>query len=457
MNFFRNEQGNTLPVVLLFASCGLIIVTMYLAHQVRSTDLANRAPSSLQALLNARSGIYKGMEKLQSEEREDTLSTISAVDQIFRMDLFDSLDLDPEPSMMGETETIQLFKEDTVNYSEVSITAQGMYCLVTSKSTVQKATRTVEVILGSSAPARPDTVIILENDLPLKGSYRGKLWQKTGKSDSKSQEKKTQFRSFLSSLRERIVSEEDSTTFDVPLTIQSHKGVTTIPDTVRSHLVLDGTFSEITWKEKKKITVQGDLQLVGSFTLEDLDMAVGGEIRILDEAKLTNVSLFSMGRIFIGDNARFQGNALTTASINVYGNASVEKKSSLCAFGTADSIGSRRKDIPRNYSILLSEQSVFDGTAIALGNPGGIKTDPGTQVSGILWAENLICHSGQLSGLIKASSLFDCSQMTEDTLVKASDLEENSFSGTAEPLSSIGEYRMPYFMGDPFIISWKED
>ncbi|MFP4162463.1 MAG: hypothetical protein ACLFQB_00095 [Chitinispirillaceae bacterium] len=456
MKVFRNEQGNTLPIVLLFASCGLIIVSVYLTHQVRTTSMANRSPSSLQALLNARSGIYKGLEKLRSDDQKDTLPTISAVDQIFRMDLFDSLDLAPESSTIGEKEKIKLFKEDSSNWSEVTITPHGMYCQIHSEATVRKTTRRVEAILGCSAPARPDTVLVLENDKPVKGTYRGKLWQpKRKKSDSKG--KKKQFQEFISSLKSRIISQEDTSTFGVPLTIQSPKALNSIRDTVKSNLILDGSFTDLEWKEKRKITVQGDLQIIGEFRLKDLDIAVGGETRILDQTKLANVTLFSIGRIFIGDQATFQGNALTMSSINVYGEASVHSKSSLCAFGSADSVNSKREDIPRNYSILLSESSVFDGTAIALGNPGGIKTDETAHISGILWAEKAVCHKGEMAGLIKAAGLVDCSQLESDSLINTSDVEENNFSGTIEPLSTIIDYRMPYFLGEPFIISWKEN
>jgi hypothetical protein len=455
----HSSSGSTLTTVLVFASVGLIVLTLYLAHQTRTSVRALHSPAALQALLNARSGIYRGLEMLASENDEpDTLKTISALDQLFRMDMFDdtdAIDYDEPPLSMNSAKTISLYTDDDINKSEITFSVKGIYNLITSTSTVNKITRTVEVLQGSAAPAKPDTVLILENNLPIKGRFRGKAHQ-TGKnltdtlSSKKSEER---IKKFISELKNQTIAYEDTSTFDIPLIIQSSNALETIPDTVRGHLMLDGAFSEVVWRDKRKILIYGDLQITGSFKLENLELRTGGEIRILDKASLVNVSLFSMSRIFIGDNAVFQGNALSMGSINVYGKAEIKDRSSLIAVGDG---ASRHQSKPSNYSIFLSESSVFDGTAIALSNPGGIKADPDVKLTGILWAQKAVCHSGKLSGLIRAEFLFDCSDLSSDSLVKFTELKENSFSGTLEPLSSISNYRMPYFMGTPQIINWRE-
>jgi len=453
-----DKNGSTLTTVLIFASVGMIILTMYLAHQTRTSVRALQSPAALQALLNARSGIYRGLEMLTEELNEpDTLKTISALDNLFRMDMFDDTDaaVYDEPLSMGGAKIISLYTDDEINNSEIDFRVQGIYNLITSTSTVRKITRTAEVLQGSAVPAKPDTVLILENNLPIKGRFRGRAHQtdKTIIDDtplSKNNEKR--IKSFLSSLKNENIAYEDTSTFDVPLIIQSSNAIELIPDTVKGHLMLDGAFSEVVWRERRQIVIYGDLQITGSFKLENLEFRAGGEVRILDKASLVNVSLFSMSRIFIGDNAIFSGNALSMGSINVYGKAEIKGKSSLIATGT----GTKHLEKPSSYSIFLSESSVFDGTAIALSKPGGIKTDPDTKISGILWAEKAVCHSGKLSGLIKAEFLFDCSDFSSDSLVKFTELKENSFSGVIEPLLSIVNYRMPYFMGTPQIISWRE-
>ncbi|MCL2689218.1 MAG: hypothetical protein FWE57_05155 [Chitinispirillia bacterium] len=461
----RSESGSTLATVLFFASAGLIVLTMYLAHQTRSSVKALQSPAALQALLNARSGIYRALEMLaEGFDESDTLKTISAIDDLFRMDMFDDADaiVYDESMSMNNPKTISLYAGDDINRSEITFNVQGIYNLITSTSTVNKIIRTVEALQGSAAPAKPDTVLILENNLPIKGRFRGIVHRiskivvddtLSSKNNENNVSSDKRIKMFLSELKNENIVYEDTSAFDIPLIIQTYRAIESIPDTVKGHLMLDGAFSEVVWRERRQIVVYGDLQITGSFKLENLELRTGGEIRILDKASLVNVSLFSMSRIFIGDNAVFQGNALSMGSINVYGKAEIRDRSSLIAVGTGTSEHQKK---PSGYSIFLSESSVFDGTAIALDNPGGIKTDPDVKLSGILWAQKAVCHSGKLSGLIKAQWIFDCSDIGSDSLVDFSKLKENSFSGALEPLSSIGNYKMPYFMGTPQIISWRE-
>jgi hypothetical protein len=362
-----------------------------------------------------------------------------------------------EPSSTDVTETVFLYAGDSVNTSNINLSTQGIYRLITSVAAVHRTTRTVQARLGSSAPAKPDTVLILENNLPVRGRFQGRVHQINKIQDTLSSSKSMdeRIKDFISGFNQGNIFNEDTSFFDIPLVIRSSGELSAIPDAVKTHLLLDGSFSGITWNAKRKITVSGDLQITGSFKLENLEFSVGGEIRILDHASLANASLFSARRIFIGDNAVFHGDALAMGSINVYGNAAVKGQSSLISAGVQSSAQQNREQ-PNRYSIFLSENATFDGTAVALGNPGGIKTDPGTEQRGILWAQKMACHSGKLSGILKAEFLLDCFDPKSDSLAAAPNIAENVFSGTIEPLLTIGEYVMPYFIGTPRIISWKE-
>jgi len=458
VNFRRwNENGNTLPLVLAFASIGMIIVTVYLTHQVQSNTRALRSPAALQATLNARSGIYRALEKLISGNESDTMETISAIDQIFRMDLFDNIDTDFQELLdIDTTETVFLYTNDSVNTANITIDSQNIYSLITSRASALNITRTVEARLGCSAPAKPDTVLILENKLPVNGRFKGKVHQTVKSIDtmsSKSVERR--INAFIAGLkRQSIVGGEDTSSFEAPLVIRSTGDLAAIPDTVKSHLMLDGAFSNIVWKDKRKITVYGDLQVTGFFEVENLEFSVSGETRILDDVSLANVSIFSARRIFIGDKAVFHGDAMTLGTINIYGSAEVKGRSLFIAAGSGAAVSSSKGKASR-YSILLSENSVFDGVVVALGSPGGIKTDPDTKLRGILWAEKAVCHRGSLAGIIRAEYLLDCSNPVNDT-ISPSKITENLFSGAIEPLLSVGNYKMPYFMGVPQIISWRE-
>jgi hypothetical protein len=43
-----------------------------------------------------------------------------------------------------------------------------------------------------------------------------------------------------------------------------------------------------------------------------------------------------------------------------------------------------------------------------------------------------------------------------DSITVSPNIVENTFNGTIEPLLSISDYVMPYFMGTPRVINWRE-
>lgn len=103
----KGQKGNALPVVLFFAAFGLITVSTYLAHHLASARLSYRSPSSLQALLNARSSVYKALQMLQDTGTADTLPLIDATDSMFNKNLFDkdtqAISLDSEEISFDNT------------------------------------------------------------------------------------------------------------------------------------------------------------------------------------------------------------------------------------------------------------------------------------------------------------------------------------------------------------------
>ncbi|MDG5816209.1 hypothetical protein QA601_14035 [Chitinispirillales bacterium ANBcel5] len=449
-----SRSGNTMPFILFFSAVAFITLSIFLAYQTRSTKVSFRSPSDLQALLNARSGVYKAIHLFTNDlSTEDTLPTISTTNPSFSMGMFDDRNditlNDGKLRLDGEVQTITLYDNDSSNSADVALTAQGIYCLISSEATVLDITRLVEAKLGSGPPALPDTVLILENNNPVRGSYRGTVIRE---SDDQSNKQEAIDR-FISEYSSRLAN-ADTSIFETPLTIRSKNAVHSIPDIVRTHLLLDAPYFDITWNEKRNITVLGDLQISGSFNVQNLDFAVAGEIRILDNSKLVNVSLFSDHRIFIGDNATFEGNAISMGTINLYGRAEAKNRSSFMSLGKRSS-SNDSGSTSQNYSILISEASRFDGTAIAIGNAWSIKTDPSTQISGILWGNNLVCHGGELAGILRAKGLSDCIYQ-EISLNPDDEDSENLFSGTIAPLENIKEYKMPYFMGQPKIVSWQE-
>ncbi|MDO5575510.1 MAG: hypothetical protein Q4F84_00405, partial [Fibrobacter sp.] len=222
-----------------------------------------------------------------------------------------------------------------------------------------------------------------------------------------------------------------------------------------------GSYVSIKWTDKREIIVRGDVQITGEVYIDGVSFIAAGEIKLLDKTELINSSLYSQTRIFMGDYCKFEGDALAKSSIAIYGNAVVKRKSTLVTSGkssstTADTL---------HYSIFLGDQANIDGVCMALSNHGGIKTDLQVVISGILWAHGTVCHRGKMQGLIIASQVIDCDAsapaLTTTTPTDSSGAvvlnHKNTLPGKLSSLSTISEYRIPYYSGTPSIIDWKED
>jgi hypothetical protein len=168
----ENIRGSSLPVVLLFSVVAMITVLTYLLNQTTLAKPALSSPSSLQALLNARSGIYKAYQKMTDTSHSDiidTLETISTLDSLFGRDLIEIKDTtdnvfgpDPEP--------ILIFSDDSFGTCEISMHTQGSFFILNSVGKFNKAQRLVTAKLGSKIPALPDTVLLYYENSPWEGN-----------------------------------------------------------------------------------------------------------------------------------------------------------------------------------------------------------------------------------------------------------------------------------------------
>lgn len=457
----ENIRGSSLPVVLLFAAVGMITVLTYLLNQTSLAKPALSSPSSVQALLNARSGIYKAYQKMIDTSQTDiidTLETISTLDSLFGSDLIEITDTtddifgpDPEP--------ITIFSSDSFGTCEVSMLTQGSFFILNSVGKVNRAQRLVTAKLGSKIPALPDTVLLYYENSPWEGSKPdGEIaLLPTPPSDSTT----SLLSRMLSDYQEKLLV-DDSVMFDQPLTIQSQREMDKIKDTINGHLIIDGSHFELSMKGYRTITVLGDIQITGEVFLDELSLIAGGEIKLFDQCQLRNVSLFSNSRIFIGDYASYNGDALACHSISIYGNATVKDKSTIVVCGKSSGISSSSDSL--QYSIIIADNAYVDATCMALRTPGSIKTEHNTVITGILWARNVVCHRGRMQGLISAFRVIDCDDPGQlaplSTAPKDSSggniIHKSAVPGELSPLANISDYPMPFFTGFPSIIDWKE-
>jgi hypothetical protein len=471
-----SENGSSLTLVLFFAAIGMITVFSYLLHQIAYAKPSLRSPSSLQALFNARSGIYRAFYHIIDSTAIDTLKTINTLDSAFGASMFgEMVDSTPipkdKPGLDGVPITYDLFGADSLGDCDVMLEPAGGKCKLTSTGRFHAIKRHVTAMLGCRVPALPDTVVIYHS------SYEW-LGNKPGGTVVSSTDNVSINSTWYNSLIDRYqtsITETDTLLLDLPLTIQGNNDLKKIKSTVNGSLLIDGNNSGITWNDTGTVVIKGDCQFTGDVTIHGITFIASGEIKILDDSKFDQVNVFSSSRIFIGDNASFQGNALALHSITVYGKATIRDKSSLIAGSNRASSSGTTSGDSLKFSIFLSEESTINAVCIALETPGSIKTDLSTQITGILWAQHYVCHRGKMKGLIYATRVVDCDdplQMaTESTLNSAIDNEGkkvaagslvpgklyNAIPGEIEPLSDIAMYDLPFFMGRLSIVSWSEE
>ncbi len=457
-------RGSSLPVVLLFSAVAMITVFTYLLNQTSLAKSALRSPSSVQALLNARSGIYKAYHKMtdtsHSDTIIDTLKTISTLDSLFGSDLIEISDT-TDDIFGADTERINIFSSDSFGTCEIVMLPRGSFFILSSIGKFKRAERLVTAKLGSKIPALPDTVLLYYEDSPWEGTKpQGEVvLVKSPPSDST-----TSLLSRMLSEYQEMLQVDDSVMFDQPLTIQSQHELDKIKDTINGHLIIDGSHYKLSLKGNRTIAVLGDIQITGEVFLNGISFLAGGEIKLFDESELRNVSLFSNSRIFIGDRASYQGDALACHSISIYGNAIVKDKSTIVVCGKSSHNSSPSGSDSLQYSIIIADNATVDGTCMALRTPGSIKTEHNTLITGILWARNTVCHRGRMLGLISAKRVIDCDDPGQlaplSTAPKDSSggsiIQKSAVPGELAPLINISDYPMPYFTGFPSIIDWKE-
>lgn len=476
----RTPRGSALPGVMIFAVITFITVSAYLFTQIALARPSLRKPQDLQALLNARSGIWYALDYIRDSTATDTLKTINTLDSLFGQDLFE--EQTGNNGAIGTGDWYEAFPLHVSPYTatgfdhcNVSVANDGGFVRLSSWGQFRSEERVVEVELGSRCVNAADTLLYLPNpDLPLQGN--GLLMGRIGTFNPREEVKSTELTRVISVYTEELLLDSTFGLVEAPLTIHDNEDFASIPNMVKGPLFIDGSFRELEWKTDRTVRVMGDLQLTGTSVIEGATFLVSGDIKVLDRTQLRDVSLFCTANVFIGDDAVYRGDILALKSITVYGNARVEEKSTLVVAGRnrrsakkvleaaelETELPEKRKgvsakkstevkksrDLMPLYSIQLAEFAIVDATVIALRDPGGIKTGPGVVVRGVLYAQGTLCHNGELFGTAKATSIVDCRDPES--------LQTNVIVGTIRPMESVVGYRFPMFIGKPIILSWRE-
>ncbi|MBD3355940.1 MAG: hypothetical protein GF363_02170 [Chitinivibrionales bacterium] len=445
--------------------------------------------SRLQTRLTARAGIWHGLAMLNSQSTQDdqdqTIDTTT--ESLFMEDLWTGED---EDAMEDDTVRLLLVDQpiEVVPFTDTSygkailhLGDAGLMRHLSSLGVFRDQQRKISVLLGSRPITSPDTVLYLQTpDRPHGlGIFDGVIGLVPVEVDSGNSNggagRRHRFAVNSSDLNEYIedhsalLAEAEDTAFEVaPFRIAHGDDLDSIPEMIDGDLLIDATFHTIQWAEDRTIHVLKDLQIDGDVLLEGLTFNVGGEIRLgvdenfssADEIQLRDVTLFSRSRIFFARNVIFEGSAMALGDVEIYSNAQIVNKSVIASNGEPGKNKGEEKARgqgasganpakPSNpFTIYVRDEATVDGVLLNLNSKGGIKIEPQTELRGILWAEGSVCHEGRLDGAVKAKVLVSSEETTGTT--------RNIMDGSVRSLDNIGEYHLPYFIGELTILEWRE-
>jgi cytoskeletal protein CcmA (bactofilin family) len=249
----------------------------------------------------------------------------------------------------------------------------------------------------------------------------------------------------------------------LPFLVQHNEEFEKIPDVVRAPLFIDGSHFDLTWKSKRKIIVDGDLQITKKVRLEGMTFHVTGTIKILDDTYARDVYLFSKKSISIGDKAIFSGTAISQATIIVFGRAVVENRSMIIVIPSKTAAPSSpgkagggnpspKKKLPL-FSVTFTENSFSDATIITIGDTLGVKIDRNAVVKGVIRTQGALALDGKIWGTARASKVIDPIAAMSGRSYDPVAIVNGSFA----PLDDIASYHFPFFMGKLSILSWVEE
>lgn len=471
-----NKKGSALYTVLILSTAAVILILTYIKTQYLFTGPSIKKSHSLQALLNARSGIWYGLDLIQTEAEnnfsgEDKKSTKAINDSLFSAGLFDFGDDSSEDEKEELDSIITLFPFDSsFGKFTLEILKDDFYITLLSTGETRSSKAKIKAQIASKPFNSSDTVLYLETISPVKGIgyIEGRTAFSKKSIDTSLIDSERRFnvdrkgvKEFISSFEKTFEDANDTALMQMPLSIFYDDEFERVEDTIRGSLFFDGTSRDLIIKGKgRKIIVLEELQFTGTVDMGDITFIVAGDVKLLDEANLSNCIIFSKSRIFIGNKSRFSGTAISKGVIEIYDEASIENRSLLLSMGTGikaakqsiqkDTVNTSSDSLTtRLFAVNVRDKAIVDGILVDMSKTvGGISTSKDAVLRGVLWSEGTVCHRGELEGVIKAKVLVDDDHLTATT--------ENFMEGDVKVFEGLDHYLFPIYFGKPALIDWSE-
>lgn len=474
----NNQKGSALYTVLILSTAAVILLLVYIKTQHAFTGPSIRKTHALQALLNARSGIWYGLELIQSNaensySKENNKNEKSITDSLFSSDLFDDEESDTtEEEALDSILTVVPF-DSSFGAFTLTIEKDAFHIMLKSEGEQRGVISTIEADIASRPFTNSDTVLFLETFSPVKGmgfiEGRTAFMQKSIDSSLESSKKRFYvdhdgIKEFVETYQSALSGKNDTAVMQMPLSVFYEDEFSNVEDTIHGSLFFDGSSRDLVIKgDGRTIIVEEELQFTGTVIISNITFVVAGDIKILDQANLSEVTMFTKSRLFIGGASRFKGTAISKGVIEIYDEAAVEDRSTLLSMGigstaakknlkskaTIDTTQSTDSLKTRLFAVNVRDKSTVDAILIDMSKTqGGISTAEETVLRGVLWSEGTVCHRGELEGVIKAKVLVDDDHLTATT--------ENYMEGDVNVFDGLDHYLFPIYFGRPVLINWRE-
>ncbi len=459
-----------MPIVLLFGAFALIATSAYVFSQLMLARPSLKTPSEIQSLLTARSGVWHGIAILNRQGNEPARSSADTLEDLFSNGLFadegrdqenDSATVDLAAALVpdGGPAVFSPFSGLRFGLCTLRLAIEGNFKMLHSVGAFRTELREVNARLGARAFPYPDTVLFLATaGMPEGGGIvHGRVHFMPANIDSSGGRRRSRFAVNTRDIEELVQSHSarlgavlDTGIVQKELTVASEIDLDKVGETVSGPLLIDATYHDITWREKRTVIVQGDLQFTGEPVVEDLTFLVGGEVRIFDRAEMRNVTIFTQGRVFLAGESQFQGNVTAMEAVEIYEAAKVRAPSAIVSLSKLDGggEGENTEEKKSSFSVFVRDRAEVDGVLMSARPQGGVSTSTETLVRGIIWSEGKVCHQGNMEGIIRARNLVSREDPDNN--------EKNFLTGTIRDLETIYDYCLPYYVGRLSIIDWSE-
>lgn len=422
INLRTNKRGGSIVQVVILTTAISILISILLSTQYRVPP-----PYKVQALANARSALIKELHK-PIKAQDTTLEK----EPLWQNEKYGDALVEKLPNPFSLTYRVTGFtKNDTVR--------------ITAESGAKRE-------LG-------DTTLILLNKDPLEGKdlVSGELLQLD------STELPQSFRIDQWALSESKKATDslfmalDTLQVGPTVNIFQSSDFTAMGDEVGGDLFIDGSLLKLN-APGDTIKIAGDLQLTGSVELSQGVFIVGGEVRINDQCRVEDATLFVKGNLFLSHEAVFSSNLITYGVVEILDNATIEQKPLIISL----------KDKGKKPAIYIRDNSRVKATIFSRGT---IATFDGTESEGIFYTQSTILHKGYHSGLFVTGKLGEGKSESKDstatntsppndTTAKSSPKDSlanpNTIEGTLTDIFEKTIYPLPWFIGNKSITSWRE-